>query len=333
VESKPPHTSTTVATDAQKPKAVPAPVAPKRYGPVKSGETLRAIAGKVKSEEISLEQMMVGLYQANKDAFIGQNMNQLKRGQVLNVPASDAVMVTSPKEAARTVRGHVLDWQAYRRKLSEMAEAQPQAAEPAASGKIAPKAEDKPAPAPGAAKDVLKLSKGEPVAAAGKPDAKIQDRLHGLEEELAAKSRALQEAQDRVGQLERTVKDMQKLLELKAQEAAKPATPAPSAPPAPVSVEPPKVAPPPAPSAPAPVVEAKTAPAPVPVPEPDSGSSWLSTLISNPLYIGGIVAALLLSALLWMMMMGSRRRQGLTKFEDSIMTGGEFKNKIGRAHV
>ena len=58
----------------------------------------------------------------------------------------------------------------------------------------------------------------------------------------------------------------------------------------------------------------------------ESGSSWISTFISNPLYIGGLVAALLLSALLWMMMVGSRRRQGLTKFEDSIMTGGEFKN-------
>jgi pilus assembly protein FimV len=60
------------------------------------------------------------------------------------------------------------------------------------------------------------------------------------------------------------------------------------------------------------------------VAEPES--SWISTFIGNPLYIGGVVAALLLSGLLWMMMVGSRRRKGLTKFEDSIMTGGEFKN-------
>jgi len=69
--------------EEQKPKPAPAPVPaqPKRYGPVKSGETLRGIAGKLKPSEASLEQMMVGLYQANKGAFSEQNMNLLKRGQ------------------------------------------------------------------------------------------------------------------------------------------------------------------------------------------------------------------------------------------------------------
>lgn len=327
-ETKPTSAPT---TEAQKPKpapqAAPTPAAPKRYGPVKSGETLRAIAGKVKPAEISLEQMMVGLYQANKGAFFGENMNRLKRGQVLNVPEAEAAKANTHREAARTIQGHTLEWHAYRRKLAEMAQAVPQTEEKPAAGKITPKAEEKPAPAPTATKDVLKLSKGEPGTMAGKADAKTQERLHSLEEELAAKGRALQEAQDRVGQLERTVRDMQKLLELKAQEAAKAPTPTPT--PAPVPVEPPKVEAPPEPApAPAPEVQPKPAPAPVPAPLPveEPGSSWISTFIGNPLYIGGVVAALLLSALLWMMMVGSRRRQGLTKFEDSIMTGGEFKN-------
>jgi pilus assembly protein FimV len=173
---------------------------------------------------------------------------------------------------------------------------------------------------------VLKLSKGEP-GGPGKVDAKAQERMQAMEEEIAAKGRALQEAQDRVTQLERTVRDMQKLLELKAQEAAKaPTAPAPVEPPA-TAVEPPPVAetPPPAPVA-APVEKPKPAPVVAPLPVAEPSSSWISTFISNPIYIGGIVAALLLSALLWMMMVGSKRRQGLTKFEDSIMTGGEFKN-------
>jgi pilus assembly protein FimV len=319
------------AVETQKPAApAPVPAAPKRYGPVKSGETLRAIAGKLKPAEVSLQQMMVGLYQANKGAFQNNNMNRLNRGRVLNVPSADAASANSPAEAARTVQGHAAEWHAYRRKLADMAgEAAAPKVEEKAAGKILPKEEAKPAPAPAAPKDVLKLSKGEP-GGVGKADAKTQERMHALEEELAAKGRAVQEAQDRVSQLERTVRDMQKLLEMKAQEAAKapPApvvAPAPAPLPAPEVKEPVAVAPEPAP-VPAPAAKAKPAPVIAPLPAAEPSSSWISTFISNPIYIGGIVAALLLSALLWMMMVGSRRRQGLTKFEDSIMTGGEFKN-------
>lgn len=310
------------ALEGAKPAAKPAPAKPERYGPVRAGETLRGIAGRVKPAELSLEQMMVGLYQANKGAFYG-NMNRMQQGKVLNVP--DAAGVPSAAEARRTLQTHVAEWHAYQRRLSEgAAEAAPVKPEgQPAVGKVAPKAAEQAAPPAAAAKDVLKLSKGEP-GAAGKPDAKTLERLASLEEELAAKARALQEAQDRVGQLERTVQDMQKLLELKSGQVAKAPEPVPA------PVEPPKFEAPPAP-APAPVPEVvapKPVPVPLPSPAPVAGSegSWFSTFISNPLYIGGLVAAVLLSALLWMMMVGSRRRQGLNKFEDSIMTGGEFKN-------
>ena len=306
----------------------PPPRKPKRYGPVQSGETLRGIAGKVKQDGVTLEQMMVGLYQANRDAFFADNVNRLKRGQVLNVPDAETVQLQiSPAQAARTLQSHAADWHAYRRKIAEMAEEAPVAKAPeAAAGKLAAKTEEKAPPAAAAPRDMLKLSKGEP-GVAGRPDGKVQEKLHALEEELASRGRALQEAQDRVGQLERTVRDMQKLLELKAQEAAKAAPAAVPAAPVPAPVAEVREAAP-VPAAPPPVVAAKPAPAPVVLPEPvqQSSSSWISTFIRNPLYIGGIVAAVLLSVLLWMMMVGSRRRQGLNKFEDSIMTGGEFKN-------
>ncbi len=297
--------------------------APQRYGPVKSGETLRAIAGKVKPTEVSLEQMMVGLYQANKSAFSGDNMNRLKRGQVLNVPDAGTLTATPQRDAVRSIRAHVQDWQAYRRQLAEAAGAVAPADVPAATGKITPQAEARPTP-PAAGQDVLSVSKGEPGTATGKADAKTQERLRALEEELLSKGRALQEANDRVGQLERSVRDLQKMLELKAQEAGR--APPPVATPAPVE--------PPAAPAEAPVAPAVTSPAPAPVPAvvpqptPADSPSWWSTFLGNPLYVGGLIAAVLLSGLLWMMMVGSRRKQGLNKFEDSIMTGGEFKNNV-----
>jgi pilus assembly protein FimV len=45
----------------------------------------------------------------------------------------------------------------------------------------------------------------------------------------------------------------------------------------------------------------------------------------NPLYLGGAALAVLLTALLGFMMRGKRRRQGLSSFEDSIMTGSDLK--------
>ncbi|MBI5329615.1 MAG: hypothetical protein HZB71_03280 [Betaproteobacteria bacterium] len=310
------------------PKAKPAAAADaKQYGPVKSGETLHGIAAKLREPEITVEQMMVGLYQGNKDSFVGANMNRLRKNQVLNVPDAATVGDISQREAAKTIRGHADAWHAYRSKLAqtptEVAEAKP--AEKAATGKVTAKDAGKaPAPAP-SAKDVLKLSKGEPVGA-GKADAKAAAKLQAAEEELTAKNRALAESKDRAAQLERTVKDMQKLMELKAQQQAKPA-PAEAAPPAPAAAPVAAAAPAqPAPAAPKPAVAAAAkAPAPA-APPPSSETSWLSAFLSNPLYIGGLVAALLLSGLLWMMMVGSRRKQGLNQFEDNILTGGELKS-------
>lgn len=321
-------------SSAGKPKAASASptsadvAKPDRYGPVKSGDTLRAIAGKVKPAEVSLEQMMVGLFQANKNAFQHNNMNRLGRGHVLKVPSAGTAMAITHAQAARTIAGHTTEWHAYRRKLAEMAgETTPPTAASQSEGTISKPEPTKAVPAASTPKDVLTLSKGQP-SSSGTLDAKTHERMQAMEEDIAAKGRALQEAQDRVGQLEREVRDMHKLLELKSQVAAKaPAAPAPvEAPPLEVEAPPPVAETPPPAAAPTPVETPKPAPVVVPLPVAEPSASWISTFISNPIYIGGIVAALLLSALLWMMMVGSKRRQGLTKFEDSIMTGGEFKN-------
>ncbi len=291
---------------------------PRRYGPVKAGETLHAIASRTKAADVTVDQMMVGIFHNNRGAFLDNNMNRLKRGAVLLLPDRDTAMLVDPARASREVQKHRQAWHAYRARLAE-ATAQPAAAGgEATAGRVTPGGEAGTAPPAAPAQDVLKLSRGEPGAA------KALERIQSLEEELAAKARALQEAQERVAQLERTVRDMQRLLELKSAEA--PAAPAPDAPaPTPAAPETaPSAAPAPAAQPPAPE-KPKAVQAPLPVPE--ERESWLATFISNPLYVGGLVAAVLLSVLLWMMMVGTRRRRGLTNFEDSIMTGGEFKNE------
>lgn len=221
---------------------------------VKRGETLRRIAEETRPEGVSLEQMLVGLFRANQEAFDGGNINRLKAGRILSIPEKEALASVSDAEAKKIVVAHAADWNAYRRKLAGVA-AQAPAAEAgtrqAAEGRITPKVEDQAAPA-AQPKDQVK------VATAEKPGAKGGATVSS--EDLLAKEKALQEANVRLALLEKNVAELQKLIELKNQslaelqkQAAAASTPVAAAPKA---VEPPKP------------VEAPKAVEPTKVPEP-----------------------------------------------------------------
>lgn len=220
------------------PVAAAAEAANKRYGPVKRGETLTRIASQVKPEGVTLEQMLVGLYHANPDAFAG-NMNFLKTGKILRVPEKERVIATRQSEAVKEVRVESANWNVYRRKLAAAAgDTQARGRKSAASGKITAKVDDK-AAGKAAPKEVLKLSKGDPAAGKARDGKRAQrssvpNRIRMLEEEAIAREKALAEASNRIVQLEKTIKDMQRVLEIKARPpVAKPAPKPPPPPPAP----------------------------------------------------------------------------------------------------
>jgi len=92
-----------VAAPVRKSPAVPAlPPAPpvsfegaSFYGPVKPGETLAAVAGRVRpSPTISVPQMMAILVAGNPEAFAGGNPNTLRAGATLKVPNPQAMGIT-----------------------------------------------------------------------------------------------------------------------------------------------------------------------------------------------------------------------------------------------
>ena len=65
------------------------------YGPVKSGETLRAIANRVRpSTAVNLPDMMAILVAGNQEAFRNGNPNTLRAGSVLRVPTPQALGVS-----------------------------------------------------------------------------------------------------------------------------------------------------------------------------------------------------------------------------------------------
>jgi pilus assembly protein FimV len=309
---------------------VAAPMAGSReYGPIERGETLGKIARSVMPEGITLEQMLVALYRTNPDAFIRQNLNLVRTGKILRVPDRDEVETTVARDdAVAEYRTHVADWNTYRQRLAEAAGTVPAEGRAAASGKITTKVEDK--ARVGEPKDVVKLSKGEPAGAAagkGKPRTNAE-RIRMLEEEVVSREKALAEANSRITQLERTIKDMQKLAELKQQAAApKPvpqaAAPKPEAKPVPqpvptkkpeaVAVAKPEVVavakPEPAAAAPRPQPAAQPKPKPAPAPqkrEPELMDEIMAAA-SDPLYLGAGGAIVLGGLAFWMV---RRRRTG-----------------------
>jgi len=226
------------------------------YGPVKRGDTLSKIAKEYKPDDVTLEQMLVLLYRNNKQAFAGNNMNRLKTGKVLSIPDPSEASGIPVKEARKDVRLQVADFNAYRERLAGAAsESAPAPGEPAkaAGGKVTGPVADKGAPAAGEPKEVLKLSKGDAPGAGGSKA--LQDKVHSLQEEVAARDKTIREANERIASLEKTVNDMKALAELKSKSMADLQKPAVTPPPA-------KPAPPPSPAKPAPPVA--TAPAPMP---------------------------------------------------------------------
>ena len=77
---------------------------------VESGDTLWKIAGNVNQGYGSQQQMMVALFNNNPSAFSNNDMNNLKKGAILNVPSADDVSMISNGDAINEVKSHLQNW-------------------------------------------------------------------------------------------------------------------------------------------------------------------------------------------------------------------------------
>jgi pilus assembly protein FimV len=174
------------------PAAVAVAAADTEYGPVRRGETLSRIASRVRPQDATLEQTMLGIFRNNPAAFINNNMNLLKVGHRLRIPAPDQLTALPQKESSEEFRAQTTAWAAHRSAATtDASTAKPRAA-PAEPARAAP------AKSGTGGKPVVKLSRG----AVGK-DASAEDRVRMLEEDLAARERALKDANDRIKRLEK----------------------------------------------------------------------------------------------------------------------------------
>lgn len=313
----------------------------------KRGDTLRNVARNTQVDDVTLEQMLVGLFHANRSAFMDDNMNQLKVGQIIRVPSKAELQSVSPDEALKEVRVQTANWNAYRNKMADTVaksgpDAQKEEQQQAASGKITAAAEDKNAPpAPAGPHDVVKLSKSEVEPGKGAAAAKSgadTDKLKALEEESTSQDKAIAEVNERIAFFEKQIQDMQKLLLVQNQiladlQKGKPAQAAEGAmpPPAPAEMQPSAPASqmePPKPKPPAPTPKPAKKMAPPPPPEP----SLLDSMMEDPMLIGGAGGALVLLAGGWFYLR-NKRRKSLDAFEKGILTSGGLKSDTAFANT
>ena len=152
---------------------------------VASGDTLWGVAARIKPADVSVQQMMVALVEANPSAFPTGNVDDMRAGQTLAVPSREQLMARSPAQAAQAI-------QSMRSSSSA-----PSAAEPSTNASA-------PEPAPETASDVSASTSTPPDAASadGAPVATVQEgelaglTLNDLAEQLLESQAMLQTVLD-----------------------------------------------------------------------------------------------------------------------------------------
>lgn len=319
---------------------------------VRAGDTLSGIATKLQVSGVSLDQMLVGLYQGNSQAFAGNNMNRLRAGAVLNVPSQDKLASIDERQARRTILAQSANFNAYRQRLASAVPEQTRAPESSrkASGDVKAGVEVRTG-TENQPKDALKIVPGVPAKSAA-----------AAADEKVIKDRANQELADRRAEAERNRIELNKVL---AASGVKPGASAPGAVlPAPVVsaasapavkaseaiaavTAPPQVAsepliaPPPA-SAPAvaasmpeaPPVAASRPPLPMD-PVTAEEPSLLDSLSENPLLLpgAGLILAILAGLGYYRLRGRSKDEAGVTSFLESRMQPDSFFGASGGQRV
>ncbi len=352
------------ARAAAKPAPSPAAAAQASPGPsdyrVRTGDSLSFIAQRHARRGVSLEQMLVALQRANPDAFVEGNMNRLRAGTVLNVPAGETAGQIPQTQAREVIQAHSADFQAYRQRLAGgVATAKVDDRPRQAKGQVAAKVDDR-KPAPSASADKLTLAQGS-ARSAPSVEAKI------------SRESAKKDETSRLAELSRNVEELKKIqtasgaapvvaaapaAKASAAPGAAPVTPlvptpavaapvVPAAPAVAVSVpvpppvvaaapvappKPPAAAPASAPARPAPAVAKASAPA---APKPAAPVADEPGLLDSPwvLPAAGVLAALLAAFGAYRLRGRLRKAGGETSFLESRLQPDSFFGASGGQRI
>lgn len=201
------------------------------YGPTQRNDTLWKIATKVRYSGTSMEQMMMAIFKANPQAFIKNNINNLKIGEILRVPERESVLSMTANEARIAFKDQLENWRAD----DVPDEVQPMAAKPAevqqGDSQIAEEKPTEEQVEPALPEAELKIASTDTAEDTVKSAVDSVDQVGegtGLNEDLIEareqRESALEESRElknRVEKLSSELEDLERLLQLKDAQLAR----------------------------------------------------------------------------------------------------------------
>lgn len=230
----PPKYTHTVNYPDQQPARAPASIAAAvpytggDYGPTQSGDTLWSIALRMRpAESISNQQMMLALLRTNPDAFIGGNVNGLKKGVILRMPDQSELDALSRAEAMAEVRRQYSAWEEARAAavtappVQPAGPAQAEIAKPPAAAPPPP-VEDEPElrvlEATGEGEGAQQVTAAPGVATGDVGN--LRKELAIAAESLEASKQEVAELKSKLAENEQIIEDLKRLIALKDDELA-----------------------------------------------------------------------------------------------------------------
>jgi len=204
-----------------------------QYGPVKNNDTLWTIADGMKPTGISVEQMMLGLFRDNPQAFFGNNVSMLNAGAILRIKDPQALSGISKAEAIAEMKRHHREWLEMSRQRKASNAVTSESADVAPRGSDSFEALDEtaePLLPENDASELLELVSpvSEDFIPVGNDNAGVNvssEEIKAVRTELAltneaaeAARRENEELNTRLSALEKQVAAMQRLIQLKDQE-------------------------------------------------------------------------------------------------------------------
>jgi len=193
--------------------------------PVKAGQTLSEIAVGLKPAGYTLDQTMLALLRTNPDAFIGNDINKIKRGAMLRMPDGNEIASLGAAEAAVIVRDQIEQWRRARQErartadIAAMAAATTASATPAAAAQAPRTAGARLEIIPPAADGAAQAGTRSGASAGGEGDM-LRQELQTTQETLAARDAEVQELKGRLADLEKLQQQQQQLITMKDSELA-----------------------------------------------------------------------------------------------------------------
>lgn len=184
------------------------------YGPVRASDTLWNIANNLRPDSsVSVQQTMLAIQRLNPNAFINDNINLLRRGQVLRIPDIDEIGRLGSRDAIREVADQNRSWNSrdsgYEQGAPQLEGSRNYAA--TATEDSQPEGRLKLSSRDGASNAEAGGGRGD---GDGDGTGSLENALAMTQEELDASRRENSELRDKLKAMEEQVQTMEKLLQV-----------------------------------------------------------------------------------------------------------------------